>query len=140
MCASALKRVVCVGAVSRLHFSGVHSHVHVVNAQLAMEVFVNIASKPHSLRGEEERQQEPFFLAHQRRRPRTRPAAYLALLDGFGCRFFQQLDGLIVVQRTAGPNHVTKELNGVQLPVLILGSGVIHKADLWKQKNFWNGM
>lgn len=63
MCASALKRVVCVGAVSRLHFSGVHSHVHVVNAQLAMEVFVNIAAKPHSLRGEEERQQEPFFFS-----------------------------------------------------------------------------
>lgn len=63
------------------------------------------------------------------------PAAYLALLDGLGCSFFQQLDGLVVVQCAAGPHHVPKELDGVQPSVRILGSGVIHEAHLLKRKN-----
>lgn len=66
--------------------------------------------------------------------------AYLALLDGLGGNVFEKLDGLVVVHGAAGPDHVAEELDGVQLPVRILGSGVIHEADLVKEKNFWNGI
>lgn len=37
---------------------------------------------------------------------------------------------MVVVQRVAAPNHVTEELNTVQLTVRVLGSRVVHEADL----------
>lgn len=118
-----------------------YSHVHVVDAQLAVEMLLNITAKPHSLRGGR-RENRNLFSTQKQTGPALHPcpAVYLALLDGVACSLLQQLDGLIVVQCAAGPNHVTKKLNGVQLPVRILGSGVIHKADLLKQENVWNGM
>lgn len=113
-----------------------YSHVHVVDAQLAVEVFLHVTSEPHGLSGKEE-----TVSAHERT-DNTAPLfwpAYLARLDGLGGDGFEELDGLVVVQGAAGPDHVAEEIDGVQLPVRILGSGVIHKADLVKEKNFWNG-
>lgn len=114
-----------------------YSHVHVIDAQFAVEVFLDVTAEPHSLRGKEE-----TFSAHEQTGNTALLfwPAYLALLDGLGGNGFEKLDGLVVVQGAAGPDHVAEELDGVQLPVRIVGSGVIHKADLVKEKNFWNGM
>lgn len=65
--------------------------------------------------------------------------AYLALLYGRRCSIFEQLDGLVVVQGAAGPDHVAEKLDRVQFLIRILGSGVIHEADLVKERNFWDG-
>lgn len=56
--------------------------------------------------------------------------ADLSLLDGVCRSLFKQLNGLVVVQSAAAPNHVAEELHAVQLPVRVLGSGVVHQADL----------
>lgn len=55
---------------------------------------------------------------------------YLSLLDWIGCSLFKHLDGLVVVQRASASDHVTQELNTVQLTIRVLGSRVIHEADL----------
>lgn len=114
-----------------------YSHVHVIDAQFAVEVFLDVTAEPHGLRGKGE-----TFSAREQTDNTALLwwPAYLALLDGLGGDVFEKLDGLVVVQGAAGPDHVAEELDGVQLPVRILGSGVIHKADLVKEKNFWNGM
>lgn len=121
-----------------------YSHVHVVNAQFAVEMFLDVTAEPHGLRGggRENERKKRSFSAHEQTdsaSPLLCPA-YLALLDGRRCSVFEQLDGLVVVQGAAGPDHVAEKLDRVQLPVRILGSGVIHEADLVKERNFlgWN--
>lgn len=105
-------------------------------------MFVDVAAEPHGLRGRRRETQKPFLALKSSPNDRPTPAAaaaHLALLDGVGCSFLQQLDGLVVVQRAAPPDHVAEKLDRVQLPVRILGSGVVHQADLLKQENVWDG-
>lgn len=54
----------------------------------------------------------------------------LSFLDRVRCGLLQQLDGLVVIQSAVTSNHVPEELDAVQLPVRVLWSGVIYKADL----------
>lgn len=54
----------------------------------------------------------------------------LSILDGLCRSLFKQLDWLVVVQSAAASNHVTQELDTVQLPIRVLRSRVIHEADL----------
>ena len=54
----------------------------------------------------------------------------LSLLDGLCRSLFKQLDGLVIVQSAAAPNHVTQELNTVQPAIWVLGARVVHEADL----------
>lgn len=108
-----------------------YSHIHVINAQLAMEMFPNITAKPHGLRGEKS---SHFFIHADTLTSilclQWHTFAYLSLLDGLSRSLFEQLDGLVVVQRVAAPNHVTKELDAIQLTVGVLGSRIIYEADL----------
>ena len=55
---------------------------------------------------------------------------YLGILDGVSGGLLQQLDGLVVVLGAAASHHVAQELHAVQLPIGVLGPGVVHKADL----------
>lgn len=107
-----------------------YSHIHVINAQFSMEMFPNITAKPHGLRGEKVAissymQTLTYILCLQ-----WHTFAYLSLLDGLSRSLFEQLDGLVVVQCVAAPNHVTKELDAIQLTVRVLGSRIIYEADL----------
>lgn len=89
-------------------------------------MFPDITTKPHRLR---EKHQPPLDFSqtyHLNQSEQTN----LSLLDGLCRSLFKQLDGLVVVQSPAASNHVTQELNAVQLPIRVLGSRVIHKADL----------
>lgn len=56
--------------------------------------------------------------------------AYLSFFDRVSCSLFKQVDGLVVVQSAATSDHVTQELDAVQLPIGVLGSRVVYKADL----------
>lgn len=90
-----------------------YSHIHVVNTQLAVEMFPDVTTEPHRLR---ERQHFQIDEVHTIRRlivemwglrSRLFPQTYLSLLDGVGRSLFEQLDGLVVVLSAAATDHVS---------------------------------
>lgn len=116
------------------HHMSLYSHIHVINAQLAMEMLPNVTTKPHRLGRKKMRKFTGSNSHTWDKTGVTVDTTDLALFDGVCCSLFKQLDGLVVVQSAAAPKHVTQELNTVQLPVWVLGSRVIHKADLRRRR------
>ena len=95
-----------------------YSHIHVTEAQFAIEVFPNITAKPYSLETEEGGRQYvnicPIFLLHQRfgRRGfnsvcrRHRNNTNLSIFDGGSNHLFQEVNGLVVIQSFSPSDHI----------------------------------